>query len=145
MTNEIVQHTENPLRAWNGKRVQLSKEQLFMALGPMFAAFPGLEMSDETFNAYYLMLCDLAPERLAMAVISACQTHKFPTQLITIAAIREAYDGEKREPGPRSDIPIESLPNVPQKFFRLPDDEDRRQRMAQLHRTRGWDKYYYER
>jgi hypothetical protein len=28
---------------------------------------------------------------------------------------------------------------IPQKMFRLSDEEDKRQRMAQLKRTRGWN------
>lgn len=142
MTDEIMRRDSDALRTWNGKRVQLSKEQLLMALGPMFATFPGLEMSDETFNAYHMMLCDLDPDKLAVAVVQACQAHKYPTQLVTVAAIREAYDGNREAPGPRNDVDPRTLPPVPQKFFRLSDDEDRRQRMEQLRRTKDWGRFY---
>jgi hypothetical protein len=113
-----------------------------MALAPMFATFPGLEMGAETFNAYYMMLCDLDPNKLAVAIIQACQAHKYPTQLVTVAAIREAYDDNRRAPGPRSDTNPELLPDVPTRLFRLPEDEDRKQRLERLRVTRNWEKYY---
>lgn len=140
MTNEIVQSKQE--LTWNGKRMRASKELVFKALAPMFVIFPNLEMSDETFGAYYMMLCDLDPDKLAAAVVLACQAHEYPTQLITVAAIRKAYDGERQAPGPRSDVDPAALPRVPQKFFRLPEDEDRRERMERLRQTRNWDKFY---
>lgn len=142
MTDEIVRRDGDALRTWDGKRIRLSKEQLLKALAPMFAAFPGLEMSDETFSAYYMMLCDLDADKLAVAVVAACRAHKFPTQLVTVAAIREAYDGNREAPGPRNDVDPATLPPVPQKFYRLDPEEDRRQRMDQLRRTKDWGRFY---
>lgn len=140
MANEIAQ--SNQALTWNGKRVRAGKDQVFKALATIFVAFPNLEMSDETFSAYYMMLCDLDPDKLAVAVVAACQAHQYPTQLVTVAAIREAYDGERETPGPRRDVDPRTLPDIPQKFHRLPDDEDKKQRMDQLRRTQGWGKYY---
>lgn len=141
MTNEIVKGTKQEL-AWNGKRIRLSKEELSQALAPIFATFPGLEMGKETFNAYYMMLCDLDADKLVVAVIQACQAHKYPTQLVTVAVIREAYDDMRRAPGPRNDVDPMILPPVPEKMFRLDPEEDYQQRMDRLRQTRGWDKYY---
>lgn len=137
MSNEIEKAGKQEL-TFDGKRVRTGKEQVLQALASMFMAFPNLEMSDATFNAYYMMLADLDPNKLAVAVIQACQAHKYPTQLVTVAAIREAYDGNRQAPGPRSDVDPRDLPDIPQRMFRLDPEEDRRQRMAQLRRTRNW-------
>jgi hypothetical protein len=142
MSNEIEKHQGQIERAWNGRAIRTSKAELSQALAPIFATFPGLEMKPETFNAYYMMLCDLDANKLAVAVLQACQAHEYPTQLVTVAAIRKAYDGEQRAPGPRSDVDPHTLKPVPQRMFRLDPDEDRRQRMAQLKRTQKWDKLY---
>ena len=143
MSNEIEKQQQGQIeRAWDGKRVRTEKEHLLKALAPMFVAFPNLEMSDETFSAYYMMLCDLDPNKLAVAVMRACQAHEYPTQLITVAAIRKAYDGEQQAPGPASPVDPHKLKPVPTRMFRLDDEEDRRQRMAQLKRTKGWEKLY---
>lgn len=139
--NEIEKVEKQEL-AWNGRSIRLSKEELSLALAPIFATFPGLEMAADTFNAYYMMLCDLDPNKLVAAVIQTCQAHKYPTQLVTIAAIREAYDSNRRPPGPWSDIDPHDLPDIPTKMFRLDPDEDKRQRMERLRMTRHWDKYY---
>lgn len=141
MSNEIQRVNVQEL-AWNGKRVRLSKEQLSLALAPIFAAFPGLEMSGETFNAYHMMLCDLDPNKLVIAVMAACQAHKYPTQLVTIAAIREMYESNQVAPGPASPVDADKLPPLRTKFFRLPEDEDRHERMERLRQTRNWDGYY---
>lgn len=142
MSNEIERCRDQIERTWDDKRVRTSKEDLLKALAPMFVTFPNLDMSDETFNAYYMMLCDLDPDKLAGAVVRACQAHEYPTQLVTVAAIRKVYDSERRAPGPHSEVDPRTLPPVPRKFFRLPDDEDKRERMARLRMTRGWDRHY---
>lgn len=144
MSDGIVKYKkqEEIEKAWNGKAIHTTKEELARVLAPMFATFPGLVMSAETFNAYYMLLGDLDPNKLAAAVIRACQAHEYPTQLVTVAAIRKAYEGEQRAPGPRNDVDPAMLPDIPRKMFRLDDDEDRRQRMERLRMTKGWDKYY---
>jgi hypothetical protein len=142
MTNAITKAKNELDRTFDGKRIRTSKEQLSRALAPMFTAFPGLEMSAQTFNTYHMMLCDLDPNRLAVAIVQACQAHKFPTQLVTVAAIRECYEQDSAPPGPRSDVDPATLPPIPSKMFRLDPEEDRRQRMELLRQTRGWDKYY---
>lgn len=142
MSNEITRTQENALRTWDGKRVRTSKEDLLKALAPMFAAFPQIEMGDETFNAYYMMLADLDPDKLAAAVVMACRAHEYPMQLVTVAAIRKAYDAERQTPGPRSDVDPRTLKPVPSTMFRLDEEEDRQQRMERLRMTQGWGKYY---
>lgn len=139
MSNDIEKHQSRLDRTWNGKRVRTAKNELLEALAPMFVAFPNLEMSDETFNAYYLMLADLDANKLAVAVLHACQAHEYPTQLITVAAIRKAYESQQCAPGPRSEV---ERPPIPGKFFRLDPEEDRRQRMERLKRTEKWSRYY---
>jgi hypothetical protein len=142
MSNDIEKHRNQLDRTWNGKRVRTAKNELLEALAPMFVAFPNLEMSDETFNAYYLMLCDLDADKLAVAVLNACQAHEYPTQLITVAAIRKAYESEQRAPGPRSEKALTELPSVPARMFRLDAEDDRRERMERLKRTEKWSRYY---
>lgn len=142
MSNEITRAQHGALQTWDGKRARTSKEDLLKALAPMFVAFPGLEMSDETFNAYHMMLADLDPNKLAVAVVRACQAHEYPTHLVTVAAIRKAYDGEQRAPGPASPVDPHTLKPVPTEFFRLDPEEDRRQRLERLRQTRHWEKYY---
>lgn len=142
MSNEIERSNGQVARTFDGKRIRTSREQLVKALAPMFVAFPNLDMPDETFNAYYMMLSDLDPDRLAAAVMKACQAHEYPTHLITVAAIRKAYDAEQRAPGPRNDVDPATLKPVPMKMHRAPEEEDRRQRMAQLRRTEKWSRYY---
>lgn len=138
MADEIVKTKNEIERTFNGKRVRTTKEELGRILAPMFAAFPGLTMSADTFGAYHMMLADLDPAKLAVAVINACGAHKYPTQLVTVAAIREAYEGERREPGPRTDVDPHTLKDIPQVMYRLPEDEDRRQRLERLRMTKGW-------
>lgn len=142
MSNEIERFVEQLDRTWNDKTVRTSKAQLSQALAPMFATFPGLTMGGETFNAYYMMLCDLDPNKLATAVLLACQAHEYPTQLVTVAAIRKAYESEQRAPGPRSDAEVSQHAVVPGRMFRLDPEEDRRQRLERLRQTKNWDKYY---
>ncbi len=142
MTNEIERSKGQIERAWNDKAIRTSKVELSQALAPIFATFPGLEMSAETFSAYYMMLCDLDPNKLARAVVMACQAHEYPTHLITVAAIRKAYEGEQITPGPRNDVDLLALKPVPTKMFRPDSDEDRRQRLERLRITKNWGKYY---
>lgn len=137
--NEIQKAGKQEL-AWNGKRVLSSDEEIVRILAPMFASFPNTKADGITVDNYVQMLCDIAPDALAAAVLHVKATCKF---LPTIAEIREAAQVDnKREPGPRNDIDPATLPSVPPKFFRLSDEEDRRQRMEQLRRTKGWDRYY---
>jgi hypothetical protein len=135
MTNEIVRQ-DNSIRTWDNKRVRTSREELVAALAPMFVAFPNLEMSDETFAAYYMMLSDLDANRLAAAVVRACQAHEYPTHLITVAAIRKAYGGE-REPGPSSHADPKKMKPVPSVMYRPSPEEDREARRKQLARSGG--------
>ncbi len=140
MTNEIQKSNNAIEYTAGGKRIRASREDVFRALAPMFAYFPNLEMSEETFKAYYMTLCILDSDKLAAAVVAACEAHQYPTQLITVAAIREHL--EHRAPGPRNDVAMRELKPVPQKMFRLEPDEDKRQRMDRLRQTRKWDRLY---
>lgn len=123
--------------AWNGKPVRNSEEEVTVILAPMFALFPQTNADDKTFELYVRMLRDVDPGVLADAVLKAMNACKF---LPTVAEIRECM--ELRTPGPRSDVDPSTLPPVPQKFFRLDPDEDRRQRLERLRQTKNWDKYY---
>lgn len=137
--NEITKATKQEL-AWNGKRVLSSDEEIVRILAPMFASFPQTKADRNTVDNYVQMLCDIAPDVLAAAILKVKATCKF---LPTIAEIREAAQVDnKREPGPRNDVDPATLPPVPPKFYRLDPEEDRRQRMDQLRRTKDWGKYY---
>lgn len=146
MKNEIERSGGEIERASNGKRVCTSRDELLQALAPIFATFPEInKMSNETFNAYYMMLSDIDPDRLAQAVLDACQDHEYPRDLITPAAIRKHLP-EKREPGPRSESENNYiLPEPPHggfKMFRLSAEEDKRQRMELLRMTSKWGNKY---
>jgi hypothetical protein len=137
MTNEIVRQ-DNALRTWDNKRVRTSREELVAALAPMLVAFPNLEMSDETFNAYYMMLSDLDANRLAAAVVRACQAHEYPTHLITVAAIRKAYDADKVAPELKPTVSDEQMRRRErQEMLKLSPEEDKRARMLQLRKYGG--------
>lgn len=145
MTNEIERSSGQIERTWTNGIIRTSREQFFAALAPMFAMLPDITLSDETLNVYYMLLADIEPDVLSQAVIFACREHKYPTQPITVAAIREQLP-DKREPGPRSESEDNYiLPEPPPggfKMFRLPEDEDKRQRMERLRNTVKWEKYY---
>lgn len=146
MSNDIERSKGEIERAPNGKRVRTSKEQLWKALAPMFAAFPGMnEMSDEALNVYWLLLCDIDATTLAKAILDACGAHEYPAHWITVAAIREQLP-EKREPGPRSESEDNYvLPEPPPggyRMHRLPYKEDRQQRMERLRNTVKWESKY---
>lgn len=134
-----IEKVERQELAWNGKRVQSCDEEIVRILAPMFSSFPQTKADRNTVDNYVQMLRDIAPDVLADAVLKVKATCKF---LPTIAEIREQAEGEKRAPGPRSDVDPKTLPNIPTTFFRLPEDEDKRQRMERLRMTRGWAKYY---
>lgn len=134
--NEIAKSDKQEL-AWNGKQVRSTDEQIIICLAPMFALFPQTKADKATVASYVLMLRDIEPQALAAAVLKAMGVCKF---LPTVAEIREQL--ETREPGPRNDIDPRTLKPVPIRMHRLPDDEDRQQRLARLRQTKNWDKYY---
>lgn len=142
MTDEIQKSSNSIEYTAGGKRIRASREDVFRALAPIFAYFPNLEMKEETFNAYYMTLCILDPNKLASAVMIACEAHEYPTQLVTVAAIRKAYEGEQRAPAARNDVALEDLKPVPTRMFHLAADEDRSQRLERLRQTKNWDKLY---
>jgi hypothetical protein len=119
--------------AWNGRSVKATEEQIVEIIGPMFALFGGSKSSKEMVAAYVKMLRDVDPDKLADAVLGAMNSCKF---LPTVADIREQL--ESRSPGPRSDVDPHTLPNIPTKMYRADPEEDYRQRMAQLRRTKNW-------
>ena len=134
--NEIEMVGKQEL-AWNNKPVRSTDEQIIVILTPMFALFPQTKADKNTIAVYVMMLRDVAPDALAAAVLKVMGACKF---LPTVAEIREQL--EARAPGPRNDVDLSALKPIPGKMFRLPEDEDRRQRMAQLRRTKDWGKYY---
>ena len=123
--------------AWNGRSVKATDEQIIEIIGPMFALFSSSKITSDMVGAYVMMLRDVAPDRLAAAVLKAMNTCKF---LPTVADIREQL--ESRAPGPRNDVDPTTLPDIPQRMFRLDPEEDKRQRMERLRQTKGWSKYY---
>ncbi len=136
--NDIEKYGKQEL-AWNGKRVQASEEEIVKILAPMFASFPTTKADRNTVDNYVSMLRDIAPDVLAAAVLRVKATCKF---FPTIAEIRDAAELGKREPGPRSDVDPTKLKDVPVKMFRLPEDEDRRQRLERLRETKEWSRFY---
>lgn len=134
--NEIVKSDKQEL-AWNGKQVRSTDEEIIVCLTPMFALFPQTKADKHTVSVYVMMLRDIEPQALAQAVLKAMGVCKF---LPTVAEIREQL--EVTTPGPRNDVDPTKLKPVPTRMFRLPDDEDKAQRMAQLRRTEKWGKLY---
>ncbi len=136
--NEIEKYGRQEL-AWNGKSVQASDEEIVKILAPMFASFPQTKADKNTVDNYVSMLRDIAPDALAAAVLRVKATCKF---FPTIAEIRDAAEIGKREPGPRSEVDPKRMKPVPTTFYRLPDDEDKRQRMERLRMTKDWGRHY---
>lgn len=123
--------------AWNGKAVRITEQEATVILAPMFALFPQTSADDSTFEIYVRMLRDVDPQTLADAVLKAMNCCKF---LPSVAEIREQII--TRTPGPRSDVDPTALKPIPGRMFRLPEDEDRRQRMERLRMTKDWDRHY---
>lgn len=125
--------------AFNGRKAKSSDAEILLALGPIYVAWPKFRRDTEFVNLLCLMLRDIPADKLAAAVMNVVATSKFEP---TIAAIREAYEGERRSPLASSDVDPHTLPDIPSKMFRLPPDEDKAQRMERLRQTRKWgDKY----
>ncbi len=134
--DEIIKSEAQQL-AWNGKPVRSTDEQILVCLAPMFALFPQTKADKNTVAAYVMMLRDIEPQVLSAAIFKAMNACKF---LPTVAEIREQLGIQM--PGPRNDVDPRTLPPVPHKMFRLPDEEDRQQRLERLRQTRKWDKLY---
>lgn len=134
--NEIEKAGKQEL-AWNGKPVRSTEAEITVILAPMFALFPNTSADGNTFGVYVQMLRDVDPETLSHAVLNAMNSCKF---LPTVAEIREFIP--RRGAGPHSHADPTTLPDVPAKMFRLPEDEDRRQRLERLRQTKDWGKYY---
>lgn len=130
--SEIIKYQE-PERAWNGKPVRATDEQIILILRPMFAMYPQAKVNEDMSDMYVKLLRDLDPITLADAVLKAMTTCKF---LPTVAEIREHI--EQRTPGPRSEVDLSSRRLPPAKMHRLDPDEDKRQRMERLRQTKGW-------
>lgn len=134
--NEITKADKQEL-AWNNKPVRSTDEEIVICLAPMFALFPQTKADKSTVAAYVMMLRDIAPDKLAAAVLKAMGVCKF---LPTVAEIREQL--EAQVPGPRNDVDPAKLKAIPTEMFRLDPDEDRRQRLERLRQTKGWSRYY---
>lgn len=133
--NEIEKVGKQEL-AWNNKPVLSSDAEIVRILAPMFASFPQTKADEHTVDNYVSMLRDIAPDVLEKAILEVKATCKF---FPTIAEIREAASANlKRPPGPWSDVDPDKLPPLRTKFHRLPDDEDRKQRLDRLAATKGW-------
>jgi hypothetical protein len=133
--NEIDKHQKQEL-TWDNKPVRNTVEEVVTILAPMFAMFSTSKVDDNTVDAYVMMLRNVDPDVLRPAVLQAMNTCKF---LPTVAEIRE-YIAANVLPGPNASTPKAQMEKpIPQKMFRLPDEEDKKQRMARLKRTRGWN------
>jgi hypothetical protein len=121
------------------RRTKSTDEQVLMALGPIFIAFPNSKATEETLNLYKMMLRDIEPTALVHAVLECIKVCKF---FPTIAEIRE-HVAPGTLPGPSVPTPQAQMEKpIPQKFHRLSPEEDKRQRDARLKETRHWDKLY---
>ena len=74
---------------------------------------------------------------MARAVVQAIanDTTGFP---LAPGVIRGYAEDAERIPGPRSEIDWSKRKPVPQNMYHLDPEEDKRQRMARLARTKGW-------
>jgi hypothetical protein len=134
--NEIERY-EDIERAWNGKPVRSSDEQIILILRPMFASFPQAKVNEDMSDMYVKMLRDIDPMSLANAVLHAMEFAEF---LPTIGAIRKAYEETKRTPAAASRTPQAQMEKrIPGTMFRLDPEEDRRQRMERLRQTKNWN------
>jgi hypothetical protein len=121
------------------RKAKSTDEQILMALGPLFVAFPNGKATEETLNLYKMMLRDIEPDALVHAVLEAIRVCKF---FPTIAEIRE-HVAVASLPGPKSQVSQAQLDKpIPEKMFRLDPQEDRAQRLERLRQTKNWDKYY---
>lgn len=131
--NEIEKFDGREL-AWNDKPVRSSDIEIVRILAPMFASFPQTKADKNTVDNYVEMLRDIAPDALAAAVLKLKATSKF---LPTIAELREQAIGEQRAPGPSVPTPQSRMNKpIPTTFYRLPEDEDKAQRLNRLRMTR---------
>jgi hypothetical protein len=130
--NEIDKYQKNEL-TWDGKPVRNTEDEVVAILAPMFAMFAAAKADGNTVDAYVMMLRNVDPAVLRPAVLKAMNTCKF---LPTVADIREHIEATVL-PGPSSHVDPKQMKPVPQKMFRLSDEEDRRERMARLRRSAG--------
>jgi hypothetical protein len=133
--NEIDKYQKQEL-TWDNKPVRNTEDEVVAILAPMFAMFAATKVDGNTVDAYVMMLRNVDPAVLRPAVLKAMDTCKF---LPTVAEIRE-YIAANVLPGPNASTPKAQMEKpIPQKMFRLDPEEDKKQRMAQLKRTRGWN------
>lgn len=136
--NEIEQHNPQPL-TWDGKRIKSSDEQIVAILQPVFETYPNFKVTDAMLDMYVRQLQYIDPVDLAQAVMKAVRVSEFAP---TIATIIKCHEESKQAPGPRSEVDLSDRRPLPMKMFRLPDDEDRAQRLERLKQTKNWDRNY---
>lgn len=104
----------------------------------LFAAFPSSHPTEQTFNVYLETLADVPFEKLEAAAKQIIRDGgAFPPSVGDLIKII------KLAPGASSPTSQERLEKpIPQQFFRLDPEEDRRQRLERLRQTAGWSKYY---
>lgn len=100
----------------------------------LFAAFPSSHPTQQTFNVYLEALENVPVEELAVAVKQIIRDGgAFPP------SAGDLIKAASRPPGPGVPTPQRQMNKpIPTTFYRLPEDEDKQQRMAQLRRTRNW-------
>lgn len=139
MTNEIVKHGGAQLPATRKERS--SREDVALALAPMFALFPYANITEATVAAYVEHLIDIPLEGLRDAIRTATETCEF---LPTVAHIRSAYR-DSTMPGPRNDLTPEQIAmrrdvsNM--RLWQDPDDTPAGRR-ERLRRTEKWSNRY---
>lgn len=136
MTNEIVKRQAAPL----ARKERGSREEVAIALAPMFALFPYANITEATVAAYVEHLIDIPLDGLRDAIRTATETCEF---LPTVAHIRSAYR-DSTMPGPRNDLTQEQIaarPRLGYQLYRDPEDtpSGRRER---LRRTEKWGNRY---
>ncbi len=137
MTNEITKHGGKQLPA--ERKARGTREEVAMALAPMFALFPHINIGEATVAAYVEHLIDIPLDSLKDAIKVATQTAEF---LPTVAHIRKAYQATS-EPGPRNDLNEAQIAARPAwwegaQLYRESDAE----RMERLRRTEKWSARY---
>lgn len=141
MNNEIERQKEELAKAWNGKKAKSTDDEIVKALAPIFLAFPQVNPTEEWIQYHCLMLRDIDPDTLAAAVLSALADAEYAP---TVGTIRKHLP-DKRAPEANSEANWDELPPAPPggfKMFRLPEDEDKRQRMERLRNTHKWGSKY---
>jgi hypothetical protein len=136
--NGIAPYEEQPL-AFNGRKAKTTDTEIVLALAPVYVAWPDFRKDKEWVNLLCSYLRDIPIHKLVKVVATVVETSKF---MPTVAHFREAFEIVSRPPLASNDVDPHTLPDIPNKMFRLPPDEDKAERMERLRQTRKWDSKY---